>query len=250
MTKKKESVIYTAITSVVWLVLMYLFDVVFCFTYDWISNDFLFVIFSGAFASSFVVLISEIFVYRQLKNELENELYSHAVCLYVAAKVAKDTMTTVIQNPKICVSTDMLDQQKYQILSALNCIFNLDYSTFSKNQELSVELTTFKKKYTAHMGMMRDCVYLHMSINQTQIDELMKNPFFNDPITTTYPLVSKTIRILQKHFDTIINDCEKLLDKIDYSGRFNWKVNKEKVSQANSIASDDGSLESFFKRNL
>lgn len=250
MTKKKESLIYTVITSVAFLALAYLFGVVIYFECNWISNDFLFVIFSGTFASSLVVLISEIFGYRQFKKALENELYSHTVCLYAAAKVAKNTMAVVIDNKEIHVVPDMLDQQQYQISSALNCIFNLDYSTFYKKQELSIELTAFKEKYSSYMAMIRECAYLRMSINQTQIDELMKNPCFNGPINTTYPLVLKTAQILQKHFDTIMDDCEKLLDKVDYSGRFNWKARKDKVSQVNSIDLEDGSLENFFKRNI
>lgn len=248
MEKKKESIIFTAIASVVWLVLMYLFDFVFCFTCNWISNDFLFVIFSGAFASSLVVLISEIFGYRQLKKDLENELYSHAVCLYAAAKVAKNTMAAVVENTEIHVVPDMLDEQQHQISAALNRIFSSDYVTFCKKQELSVALTAFKGKYSSYMAMMRECIYLRMSINQTKIDELAKNPCFNGPVNTTYPLVLKTAQILQKHFDTIINDCEELLDKIDYSGRFKWKANKEKVSQVNSIALDDALLENFFRK--
>lgn len=106
-------------------------------------------------------------------------------------------MTAVIENKEIHVVPDMLDQQQYQISSALNCIFNLDYSIFCKKQELSVELTTFKGKYTDYMAMMRECAYLRMSINQTQIDEIMKNPCFRGPINTTYPLVLKTAQILQ-----------------------------------------------------
>lgn len=250
MTKKKEILIYTAITSVAFLALSYLFGIVISFECSWFSNEFLFVIFSGAFASSLVVLISEIFGYRQFKKALENELYSHTVCLYAAAKVAKNTMAVVIDNKEIHVVPDMLDQQQYQISSALNCIFNFDYSTFYKKQELSIELTAFKEKYSSYMAMIRECAYLRMSINQTQIDELMKNPCFNGPINTTYPLVLKTAQILQKHFDTIMDDCEKLLDKVDYSGRFNWKARKDKVSQVNSIDLEDGLLENFFKRNI
>lgn len=250
MTKKKETLIYTAITSVAFLALSYLLGIVISFECNWFTNEFLFVIFSGAFASSLVVLISEIFGYRQLKKALENELYSHTVCLYAAAKVAKNTMTAVIENKEIHVVPDMLDQQQYQISSALNCIFNLDYATFCKKQELYVELTAFKGKYTDYMAMMRECAYLRMSINQTQIDELMKNPCFHGPINTTHPLVLKTAQILQKHFDTIISDCEKLLDKVDYSRRFDWKARKENVSQVNSIDFEDGSLENFFMRNL
>ena len=147
MTKKKEILIYTAITSVAFLALSYLFGIVISFECRWFSNEFLFVIFSGAFASSLVVLISEIFGYRQLKKVLENELYSHTVCLYAAAKVAKNTMTAVIENKEIHVVPDMLDQQQYQTSSALNCIFNLDYSIFCKKQELYVALTAFKGKY-------------------------------------------------------------------------------------------------------
>ena len=199
MTKKKETLIYTVITSVAFLALSYLFGIVISFECNWLTNEFLFAIFSGAFASSLVVLISEIFGYRQLKKALENELYSHTVYLYAAAKVAKNTMTAVIENTEIHVVPDMLDQQQYQISSALNCIFNLDYATFCKKQELSVALTAFKGKYSSHMAMMRECAYLRMSIAQTQIDELMKNPCFHGPINTTYPLVLKTAQIATDH---------------------------------------------------
>ena len=80
MTKKKETLIYTVITSVAFLALSYLFGIVISFECNWFTNEFLFVIFSGAFASSLVVLISEIFGYRQLKKALENEKTKYGEC--------------------------------------------------------------------------------------------------------------------------------------------------------------------------
>ena len=42
----------------------------------WISNNFLFAIFSGAFASLLIVLAYEILKYFQLKKEAENTIFS------------------------------------------------------------------------------------------------------------------------------------------------------------------------------
>lgn len=145
MTKKKGNIIFSIIISIALLVLAYLFGEIIDFLYNGISSEFFFVVFSGAFASSLVVLISEIFSYKQLKRFVENELFSHAIHLFENVSIANNMLKSITDNPEYQIPDNMLMQPRYQMLSALDYIYNSDYNPFQRKQQLFSKLYAFKK---------------------------------------------------------------------------------------------------------
>lgn len=50
---------------------------------------------------------------------------------------------------------------------------------------------------------------------------------------------------VKNDIENIIGLCDGLMQKIDYSERYCWKNNKEKIMQQESINLDNGSLENY-----
>lgn len=248
MTKKKGNIIFSVIISIALLVLAYLFGIIIEFTYNWITSEFLFVVFSGAFASSLVVLISEIFTYKQLKKTLENELNFYTIKLFETVCITKNMLKSIIDNSDYQIPDFMLKHPRDQMLAELGHICNIDYNPFNKKQELCTKLQVFKNNYTYYSRIINDCISFDLAVSVSRL-QTMQNYNCNKPINSTYPLVSKSIQILQKNFDTLLNGCDELLNIIDCYGRFKWQETKEKIFQNTRINLASGSLEEFFKRN-
>lgn len=248
MTKKKGNIIFSIIISIALLVLAYLFGEIIDFLYNGISSEFFFVVFSGAFASSLVVLISEIFSYKQLKRSVENELFSHAIHLFENVSIANNMLKSITDNPEYQIPDNMLMQPRYQMLSALDYIYNSDYNPFQRKQQLFSKLYAFKKKYVDYSRIINECISFNLAVSVIRLQLTIQNNNANQPIHSTYPLISRTIQILQRNFNTLLNDCDELLSKIDYSGRFKWQEVKEKIQQNTYINLSSNSLEEFFKR--
>lgn len=249
MAKKKCNIIFSIISASTFLVLAYLFGIILEFSYDWITSEFLFVIFSGALASSLVVLISEIFNYNQLKRTLENELNFHSINLFETVCIANNMIKSTIDNADYQIPYKMFIIPQNQMLMALNCIYNIDYVPFNKKNKLFASLQIFKSKYNEFKRIIDDCSNLDLAVDLSKIQILRENPYNNQPINSTYPLVSKTLKILQKNFETLLNDCGELLERIDYSGRFMWQETKEQILQNTRINIVSDSLEEFFEKN-
>lgn len=249
MTKKKGNIIFSIIISIALLVLAYLFGEIVVFSYNGISSEFFFVVFSGAFASSLVVLISEIFSYKQLKRSVENELFTHTIYLFETVSIANNMLKSLTDNPDYQIPDNMLMQPRYQMLSALGYIYNSDYNPFYRKQQLFTKLYGFKNKYVDYNRIINDCVNFDLAVSVGRLQIATQTNNINQSVHSTYPLVLRTIQILQKNFNTLLNDCDELLSKIDYSGRFKWQEAKEKIQQNTHINMSSNSFEEFFKRN-
>lgn len=249
MTKKKGNIIFSIIISIALLALAYLFGITIEFNCNWLSSEFLFIIFSGAFASSLVVLISELFSYKQLKRSLENELFTHAINLFENVSIANNMLKSITDNPVYQIPNNMLMQPRYQMLSALGYICNSDYNPFYRRQALFSKLYGFKNKYMDYSRIINDCISFDLAVSVSRLQLTIQTRNVDQPIHSTYPLVSRTIQILQRNFNTLLNDCDELLSKIDYSGRFKWQETKEKIQQNTCINLSSNSLEEFFNRN-
>lgn len=231
MTKKKGTIIFSIIISIVLLILAYLFGIIIDFSYNVLTSEFFFVVFSGGFASSLVVCLSEIFAYRQLKRSLENELFTHAINLFETVSIVNNMLKSITDNLQYQIPDNMLLFPRYQILSELNCLYNTDYNPFHKKQVLSKKLQYFKNKYQDYSRIITDCINFELAVSVSRLQLIKQNKTIYEPIYSTCPLVAEAILSLQKNCNMIINDCDELLTKIDYSGRFKWQVSKKKVQQ-------------------
>lgn len=252
MTKKKQNIIFTLGISFTLFVITYVFSLAkyfFWFDSKWIPNDFILIIFGGAFGSSLVVLLTEWFQYKKLKKNLEDELYNHMTILYSHLIVTRNTLKIVIENRNQQVSEGMLNDLKNIILIALNYFTNIDYAPFSKKQELYVNLLTTKNNYFKYKKLIDNLGYFDIAIIQTKLDEYKKNSLFNAQITSSFEYIFKVSKILFNDINFLIIECESLLEKIDYSQRYKWKENKDKIKNQDSLFIENGSLMKFLKDN-
>lgn len=84
-----------------------------------------------------------------------------------------------------------------------------------------------------------------MAIDETQIQELQKGLTVDIQVNSSYDLINRTIMAVKNDIENIIGLCDGLMQKIDYSERYCWKNNKEKIMQQESINLDNGSLENY-----
>ena len=251
MSKKKSNIIFASVISVIFLVTTYLFCLVKAYEWfdiKWLSNDFLIAVFGGSFASSLVVLLNEIFSYHKCKKSLEDQLYSNSIFLFTNAIVAKNTLNNFLDKTDKQVVENIIENQKFIMLSSLKTICNIDYATFCKNQNLFKELQELKNKYYEYEKLITNMTYLNLAINETKLQEVQKG-IMSVQVNASYDLIKRTIIEIKQDIENIIGVCDNLIQKIDYSGRYCWKENKEKVMQQDSISFENGSLKKYLLRN-
>lgn len=220
------------------------------FDIKWLSNDFLIAVFSGTFASSLVVLLNEIFSYHQYKRNMEDQLYSNAFFLITNAIVARNTLNNMLEEPYKQVVGNIIENQKCIILSSLRTICSIDYATFCKKQNLFKKLQKLKSKYYEYeMIITNITIYLNLAINETKIQELQKGSTVEIQVNSSYNLIKRTIEAVKADIENIIGECDGLIQEIDYSGRYCWKDNKEKIMKQNSLSFDDICLEKYLTKH-
>lgn len=252
MSNKKGNIIFTGIISIILLVTTYMFCL--AKAYEWfdikvLSNDFLIAVFGGAFASSLVVFLNEIFSFHQYKRNMEDHLYSNALFIFVNAIVARNTLNNLLEEPHKPVIENIIENQKFIMLSSLRAICSIDYTTFCKKQNLFRKLQELKSKYYDYEKIITNITYLDLAINETKLCESQKGINIGVQINASYDLIKRTIEAVKVDIETIIGVCEELMQMIGYSERYLWKENKKKIMKQDSISLDNVLLEKYLMRH-
>lgn len=195
----------------------------------WISNNFLFTIFGGAFASLLIVLAYEILQYFQLKKEVENTLFSHFENLYNQVLQIKSTCIRAL-NGHATITESMIQQATNSANLCVDAINWTDYTPFRRNNSIFKLLICFRQnKYQTIKSILTDCLYLTMAIQTDRIDMLRQG--VPDKITSnstnTNAVLKKTISqtaILLTNIDQNLT----LIDK-ELGNRYNWQIIKQTI---------------------
>lgn len=251
MSNKKGNIIFASIISVIFLVATYLFCLAKAYEWfyiKWLSNDFLITVFGGAFASFIVVLLNEIFSYHKCKRSMEDQLYSNAIFLFTNAIVAKNTLNYYLDKTHEQVVENIIENHKFIMLSSLRTICNINYVTFCKKQNLFKKLQELKSKYYEYEKLLTNStIYLNLAINETKLKEVQKGNM-SVQVNASFDIVKRTIEEVKTDIETIIDMCDNLMQVIDYSERYHWKKNKEKIMKQDSISFDNDLLEKYLMR--
>lgn len=251
MSNKKGNIIFTGIISIIFLVTTYLFFLAKSYEWfdiKWLTNDFLIAVFGGAFASSLVVFLNDTFSYHKCKRSMEDQLYSNAIFLFTNAIVAKNTLNYFLDKTHKQVVENIIENQKFIMLSSLKTICNIDYATFCKNQNLFKELQELKSKYYEYENIITNStIYLNLAINETKLQEFQKGNM-SVQVNASFDIVKRTIEEVKTDIETIIGVCDNLMQAIDYSGRYCWKKNKETIMQQDHISFESDLLDKYLFR--
>lgn len=254
MTQLKHSIIYLVILSMLCLVISYVISVnmetEFCVINSrFISNNFLFTCFSGAFASILVLLATEIYRFIQTKKSIEQFLFSQLAFIYGQLQVANANITNVL-NDNGLVSDNLLSCLSSTITQITFSLRSLDYNpffSFNRSRAIKRIITRlFSTEIIQLDSLTNDCLCLPIAIYADKLDFLSRGDS-NTSITSTSPKTQKVLNILNKEIiqlkSQILIDLKELNTSCDNS--FHWNDVEKKLSDVPML---DTSLSAFFSK--
>lgn len=240
---------FTTILSLILFIITFLICLNISFEWfdiKWMSNNFLLVVFSGAFASILVVLVCEVQKYLINKHDTEDKMFD--CCLEILARfVSAKTSLIQAKQTKQQLSDGLLSALHQYGQHHMNIFLKIDYSTFCKKNKLFIS----KEKYISELvnkvePALRDCLFLDIAINESRIQNLQSYKTA-DPVFAEGNVLG-VINILINKFEECIMATAEFLQEIDYSGRFKFKERFSSVQNSKNFF-DIESVEEFINRN-
>ena len=254
MTQLKHTIIYLIILSMLCLAISYVIsvnmEIGFCVINSrFISNNFLFTCFSGAFASILVVIATEVYRFIQKKKSIEQFLFSQLVFIYGQLQIANTNITNLLNN-KGLVPDNLLGSLSNTITQITPSLRSMDYNPFfSSNRSRAIKriiTRLFSTEIIQLDSLTSDCIYLPMAIHTDKLDASSKGEF-KTVITSTSPNTQKTLDILNKEIIRLISQILIDLTELNTASDnyFHWNDVEEKLSD---VPMPDTSLSAFFSK--
>ena len=205
---------------------------------EWLSNDFLFAISGGAFASLLIVLICEIIKYRQLKFMAENTLFTHLSHLYGQFLIIQNNCKRALNSQDIIANN--LIQSNYAAMLIDN-INGIDYTPFCSNKIVRI-LNQFKAgKHLAFKSVVADFIFFRIAIGEDKISLMRQGKGEN--VRSDAPNVNKVLNKIICQTSMILIYLDQIISQIDdeLKNRFNWQQLKVSV---------DNDIETFVPQDL
>lgn len=254
MTQLKHTIIYLVILGMLCLVISYAISVnmetEFCaINSRFISNNFLFTCFSGAFASILVLIFTEVYRFIQMKKSIEQFLFSQLAFIYGQLQAANANITNIL-NKNGLVSDNLLSSLSSTITQMTFSLRSLDYNPFfSSNRSRAIKRIITRLFSTGIIqldSLAKDCIYLPMAICTDKLDTL-SSEVSNTVITSTSPNTQKVLNVLNKEIirltSQILIDLTELNTACD--NFFHWNDVEKKLSD---VPMPDTSLSAFFSK--
>lgn len=196
-----------------------------------ISHSFCFVILSGVLTGVIVALAAEVRQYKLRKRQARNALYTISSGLYALVSIQKAHIKYYINNRNIPIPENIGDDLAQQpILTRTSQLRTIDYSTFSKKDDIGLAQKSFINKLNLIEKSIRNLTSLQIVHNRVQIGFIEKREL-TEKVTSTSPLM---LNALHERYNELqgclseINAFCSLFEKID-GVRFNWKQDKMTV---------------------
>ena len=185
----------------------------------WISNDFLFAIAGGAFASLVVVLVCELIRYRQIKLATENALLVYLGSLYGQFLIIRSNCKRLIQST--CDNATIITDS----------INGIDYNLICKTNKARELLNEFKvNKYLAIKNVLINFAYLKMAIwedGKVLISQGKQNLVTSDCSNT-----NKVLNKVVSQSTTILTYLDQIITQIDneLGNKYQWQNKKQALN--------------------
>ena len=238
MSSCKKMIRFTAIASIILLIITYLITVnndihnISCNS-PWISNSFLLTFFGGAFASMTVVLLCEISKYWQAKQDAESYLFSHLYSLYGQLQILSRSINGFFSNNGKNVPRNALSTVITNAEAEMRDLYFAEYAPFCKrNPVLAEKLRYNSEVYSAVQSFLLKCRALDIAVIQDEkfcLEVKMGKSGIQD--NPNYTL--RTLGRLSKQILKPLEEVDALASKIDIlcDGRFKWERAKKDLLQ-------------------
>lgn len=195
----------------------------------YISHSFCFTILSGILTGVIVALAAEVRQYMLHKRQARSALYAIASELYALISVQKASLKYYINNQNITIPENIGgDFAQQPILIRTSQFRAVDYSTFSKKDNINLALKAFMNQLDLIERSVRRLTNLQIAYNQVQIS-ILENCNLTGQVTASSFLMLNTLH--EGH--NALKDCLVAIDSFcssfekRNSVRFNWKQGKK-----------------------
>lgn len=214
-----------------------------------ISNNFLFTCFSGAFASILVLIVTEAYRFIQTKKALEQFMFGQLAFIYGQLQIANTNIHNLLSENKL-VAENLLEYLSISIKQITPTLRTLDYNPIISNNRARVVKNIIKRLFSAEIpyldSLARDCIYLPIAINTDKL-EVLQNGESNPVVMSSSPNTNKTLKLLNDDIlrlkALILIDLTELNAVCD--NRFHWNNIEQQITH---VSTPDSSLTGFWAR--
>lgn len=191
----------------------------------WISNNFLFTIFCGAFASVLIALLMEARQYTLNKVVAENQIFCDVTILFGQISIIKYTLLRIKEQPNEIISPEALTMPIQQCEQIINSLHNIDYHPLFKSNKLTENLEETNGIIAKSIApFLFHAKFLQCAIHEDKILELQQTGKSINPTYSSY-YCKLTIDKLFEDITPIANDLaactQKIAKAVNLQDRFN-----------------------------
>lgn len=250
-----KTIKFTAVLSAIFALLTYIITLnmellFFAPNWPWISNNFALTACGGIFASTLVVMLCEVQKYLSNKSSCENYLFYQTMYLYLALFLMQKITKEFIDTPTEAIAESLYENNVQMAQCQLNAIQSADYTTFSSKNELMATQHNFCSEVIPKIkSFLSIDNYLKRAILTVQMANVAQFGV-KRPITTTDPLIFRTLSIINEKSLALLADISNHLQSIDKAchNRFAWEVQKQKIHEGYTSIFTAGKFEDFLKQ--
>lgn len=253
MTQIKKSIIILSIICIVSFLLSYVFSInvenhYFRINSPWISNDFAFACICGIFASTIILLATEVIKYVQEKKTVEHFTFNQMVIIYGELLNIRRTISEYLQsNDK--VPANLMFHTSAVLGNCVNMLRPTDYNPINnyRNKKKAIITAVSTDLVSKLQKLIFDFTFVHTAVLTDQImfnEERMKNP----SIEPTYRNTKRTLNILVKEIDDLSKEVHVSITNLDEAcnNRFKWTDIEPQIS---NIPKTNTSLTLFYAQH-
>lgn len=255
MTQIKQTIIFLAILGFVFIGIAYAISVnmeigIWSINSNYISNNFLFTCFSGAFASILVLLATEIYRFRQNQKDFEQILFSQLAYLYGQLQIAHNNITKLLNKPEP-IPNNLLNQLAYTINQITPSLRSLDYNKFISTNKTRIIDGIVSRLVSSEIAQMNElsheCIYLPMAITTDKMD-ILKHGNSNPSITALSPNTQKVLQVLLHEISIMKSRISFDITELNAvcDNRFHWNNLENTIL---NIPDTESSLEAFYLKH-
>ncbi len=215
----------------------------------WLSNEFLFAIAGGAFASLVIVIVCEVIKYRQLKFATEAALFSNLANLYGQFLIIRSNCKRILNNHAL-VSDNLIQPICNNAMMYADYINGADYTPFYQKNKIKDILLQYKAdKYQTMKSVLFGFINLQIAIREDTLLIMKQGAIIN--VTSDCPYVNKVLNKVTNQTTTVLTYLDQIISQIDneLGNRYQWQNVKQAMNtyQENFI---EQNLEDYLKEDV
>lgn len=201
------------------------------FNTKWLSNEFMFAIVGGTFASLLVVLMCEIIRYRQIKLMTENSLFTYMANLYGQFLIIRGNCKRAL-NAHDVVPNNLIQSACDNANVHADYINGIDYTPFCNKSKVKEVLNQFKtEKFLSIKNILISFSFLKMAIREDSIFLLQQGK--RDIVTSDCINANIALKKVINQTSTILTYLDQIISKIDseLGNRYHWQNVKRALNE-------------------